>query len=262
VSIDLFTWIAQIVNFVILILLLKRFLFGRIIRAMDERRERISARMEDAVRKREEAERETETYRRMQRELNEQRASLIARAGEEAEARRREMLDEARREVEAEKARWRDALHTQEDAFYRSLRETIGTQVYHTARTVLADLADEDLNRRIIRTFLARVRGLDENGKREMRENAHISGATPIITSAAEISENLRGEIIAAVKEVLQTGADIRFERSPDILGGIELRIDGRKIAWSLRSYLDDLEENLAGILPGEQKEESLPVEA
>ncbi|MHB9029796.1 MAG: F0F1 ATP synthase subunit B family protein, partial [Candidatus Latescibacterota bacterium] len=200
-----------IINFLILVLLLKRYLYGRIIRAMDERRDRLNAQLNEAVRKREDAEREAEAYRRKQQELEEQRASLVAQARQEAKTQRRELLNAARREVDEEKSRWMDTLHEQEEAFYRSLRESIGKQVFETTRIVLEDLADDDLDRRIIETFIARVRDMDESGMRELKEKARSSGEVPVVSSAGGIPPDLRGKITALIREVFQTGAEIRF---------------------------------------------------
>ncbi len=46
--INWFTVLAQIVNFLILVYLLKRFLYGPIIRAMQEREKKIARRLQDA----------------------------------------------------------------------------------------------------------------------------------------------------------------------------------------------------------------------
>ena len=43
--IDWFTVVAEIVNFLILVALLKRFLWGRLVQAIDEREKRISGRL-------------------------------------------------------------------------------------------------------------------------------------------------------------------------------------------------------------------------
>ena len=56
--IDWFTVLAQIINFLVLVYLLKRFLYGRIIRAMDERERKIALRLEEAQGRKEEAEQE------------------------------------------------------------------------------------------------------------------------------------------------------------------------------------------------------------
>ncbi|MBA3062156.1 MAG: F0F1 ATP synthase subunit B, partial [Atribacteria sp.] len=56
--IDSFTIIAQIINFLILVYLLKRFLFNRIIKIMDDREMQITGRMQDAEAAKEEAQKE------------------------------------------------------------------------------------------------------------------------------------------------------------------------------------------------------------
>jgi hypothetical protein len=35
----------------------------------------------------------------------------------------------------------------------------------------------------------------------------------------------------------------------PDLMSGIELKLAGKKISWSLSSYMEDLEQNLAEAL-------------
>ncbi|MDT8272548.1 MAG: F0F1 ATP synthase subunit B, partial [Desulfomonilia bacterium] len=49
-EIDLFTWGAQIVNFLILVALLRHFLYGRIVHAIDTRQEKIASRWDEAER--------------------------------------------------------------------------------------------------------------------------------------------------------------------------------------------------------------------
>ena len=61
--IDWFTVSAQIINFLILVFLLKRFLYGPVIRAMDKREEAIAGRLKDAGQKQEEAQKEIDRYR-------------------------------------------------------------------------------------------------------------------------------------------------------------------------------------------------------
>jgi len=64
VQIDYFTIFAQIINFLVLVLLLKHFLYGRIIKAMDEREKRIESQLQEAAKKKKEADEEADSYRR------------------------------------------------------------------------------------------------------------------------------------------------------------------------------------------------------
>ncbi|MEZ4640979.1 MAG: hypothetical protein R2856_39490 [Caldilineaceae bacterium] len=67
--IDWFTVIAQIINFVVLLLLLRRFLYGPIIRAMDEREHHIAEELAAAECKQQQAEQEARHYRQERTEF-------------------------------------------------------------------------------------------------------------------------------------------------------------------------------------------------
>jgi len=78
--IDSFTVIAQIINFLILIYLLKRFLFNRIIKIMDDREMQITDQMQDAETAKEEARKELEEQHRIKEELQEKWNEMLAEA--------------------------------------------------------------------------------------------------------------------------------------------------------------------------------------
>ena len=90
--IDPFTVGAQIVNFLILVGLLKYFLYGPIVSAMDKREEKIRSRLNDAERKKEEAEAERSGYEKERKEMEDQREKLLEEAEDEAEQRRKKLL--------------------------------------------------------------------------------------------------------------------------------------------------------------------------
>ena len=66
--IDWFTVVAQIINFLILVVLLKYFLYGRITAAMEQRQQEIATRWNDAERDREKAAQEADAVRRKSRQ--------------------------------------------------------------------------------------------------------------------------------------------------------------------------------------------------
>ncbi|MCF8123589.1 MAG: hypothetical protein K9K34_14360, partial [Desulfarculaceae bacterium] len=76
--IDWFTVAAQVVNFLILVWLLKHFLYDRIIKAIDQREADIAARSEEAEAKQDAAARKESELAQRRRELEEQSGSLLA----------------------------------------------------------------------------------------------------------------------------------------------------------------------------------------
>ena len=96
--IDWFTVVAQIVNFLVLVALLKHFLYGRLIEAIDDRENRIARRLAEAGEKNKEAERRVEEMRAQAAEQERQRAEMLAQAQHEADDRRNEMIQTSTRD--------------------------------------------------------------------------------------------------------------------------------------------------------------------
>ena len=90
--IDWFTVAAQIFNFLILVALLKHFLYGRIINAMDRREARITSRLQDAEEKKKLAEEEAAEYNQKIQDFNVQREEMFYHVKEDAEAFRKDLL--------------------------------------------------------------------------------------------------------------------------------------------------------------------------
>jgi len=93
--IDWFTVIAQIINFLILVFLLKHFLYGRIINAMDQREARITARLEEAEAQKKEAENEAAMFKLKNQNFNSEREEMFSNAKEESESFRKDLMQKA-----------------------------------------------------------------------------------------------------------------------------------------------------------------------
>lgn len=247
--IDWFTVIAQIINFLVLVALLKRFLYGRIIKAMDQREERIASRLAEAERNRKEAEQEAEAYQKKNRDLDEKRQEMLSQAKEEVEVKRKDLMKRARDEVDVIEARWREAVQREKDSFLQDLRERAGRQIYTIARRALADLADVNLEQRMIDIFIERIVELDEKKQKAILESIEKGDHGVVINSAFEVPTNAQGRITRAVKEHIDNGIDVQYRTSSDMILGIELKTRGHKIAWSLDNYLDSLEESISQAL-------------
>lgn len=250
--IDWFTVVAQIVNFLVLVYLLKRFLYKPIIRAMDERERRIAAGLQEAEKREEEARQELQQYETKNREIDSQREALVSRIKEEVGIQQKELMSEARHQVDVIRNNWYQAVEREKEAFLQDLRERTGKQTCAVARRALKDLGNAELEHHVVRVFIERLRSLDEGERKALRESLQQSKPEVTITSAFEIAQEMSEEIEQVLQEHISGPIDLQFETSPDVICGIELKSHGRKIAWSVRDYLEGLETILSEILRGE----------
>jgi len=98
--IDWFTVAAQAVNFLILVWLMKHFLYQPILHAIDERDKHIADELANAAAKEADAVKEREEFQKKNTEFDQQRAALLAKATDEAKTERQRLVDEARREAD------------------------------------------------------------------------------------------------------------------------------------------------------------------
>ena len=247
--IDWFTVAAQVVNFLILLALLKYFLFDRVTQVMEKRKRLIVDRFDEAEEKEEAAEDKRKEYDKMKRELEKSRESRMREAEEEAAKRREDLLEEARRESESMRQKWRESLESEKESFCREFGRNAIRQVCSTAQRALADLADANLENQAVAVFLARFAGLDDGALPESIDNP------PRIASGFDLSEDQRQKIIRTLSARRPDYPELRFETDPDLIFGVELLAGGKKISWNGRQYLKDLREHMEKSIEGEVHE-------
>ncbi|MBE3113050.1 MAG: hypothetical protein IMZ49_00320 [Actinobacteria bacterium] len=242
---DSFTIIAQIINFLILIYLLKRFLFNRIIQIMDEREKQITDRMQDAKTAKEAAQKELDEQQRIREELQEKWNEMLAQAKKDAQKKREELVKDARSKIDEEQKNWREAISKQRTAFLRDLRHLSCEQVCQMSRKVLADLAGEKLENQLIENFLIQLGKLSKEEKDDFIRFINKDERKIWVDSSFQLTGKKESEIRKILEKIVGDKVEINFKVSPKLICGIETRTEGKKISWNIENYLDGLEEKL-----------------
>ncbi|MEZ5388096.1 MAG: hypothetical protein R3F13_21525 [Prosthecobacter sp.] len=247
--IDWFTVIAQAVNFLILVWLLKRFLYKPVLDAIDAREKRIAAQLEDAAAKEAAAAKERDEFQRKNDDFAQQRDGMLKKVGEEAKAERQKLLEQARQEAEALKNKLQTAAQNERDGLSREITNRAQQEVFAIARKALSELAGANLEERMTEVFIQRLRGLDAGEKANLTAFLKTSHHPALVRTAFELSQPQRSAIEGAIKETLSTSNDVQFETSSALVSGIELTTNGHKVAWSIADYLASLERNVGELL-------------
>jgi len=251
-QIDWITVSAQIVNFLVLVYLLKRFLYGPIMRAMQRREERITDRLKEAEERERKAEESEQEYNEKTEDLERRREKMLNEARESAERDRRRMLEEAREEVAETREQWQRQVRREKREFLDELRKRTGDAVQSVTRKALAELADAELEEEMIRSFIERLKSLDESAREALGD-----ADGPIrVTTAFELDSGARGRLTRALHEHIAPGAEIDYRESSGLVCGIELAAGGRRLGWSLAGYLDELGERLDRTFANVDREE------
>jgi F-type H+-transporting ATPase subunit b len=257
--IDWFTVGAQVLNFLILVWLLKRLLYKPILDAIDAREKRVAAELADADAKKTEARQERDEFRHKNKEFDEQRAALLSRATDEASAERRRLLDEARAAAAALSAKRMETLRDEAHNLSQAVSRRTQREVFAIARKALMDLATTGLEERLGDVFTRRLRELDDGAKASFAEALKTTSEPALVRSAFDLPEAQRATIRNAINETFAAHIPIRFEAAPDLVSGIELIAQGQKMAWSIADYLASLEKSVGELLSAPATAPSAP---
>jgi F-type H+-transporting ATPase subunit b len=256
---DWFTLIAQVVNFLVLVWLLKHFLYTRIVQAMNDRKAKITSRLEAAAQERAEVEREADLFRTKNRELDERRDEILARAKEEAEAHRERLMEATRLETEAAQAQWLESLQRERQALLQDVRERLGQQVFALARHALKELANAELEGQILKVFVERLQNLDPAEREAIVAAVRDSDREVELRTAFPVLPEARKGLTRSLRQQLDDSVDVRFTTVPELICGIELRAHSHRLVWNLDSYLEGLEARVFEVLDERAKKDAEP---
>ena len=252
--IDWFTVAAQVVNFLILVWLMKRFLYKPILHAIDEREKRIATELANADKKKAEAQKESDDFKHKNEEFDKQRAALLSKATDEAKAERQRLLDEARKDAAALSSKLQEALRDQEHTLHQAISRRTQQEVFAITRKTLTDLATVSLEERLGEVFTRRLREMDAQAKAGLAQALKTASDPALVRSAFDLPAQQRAAIQNALNETFSADIHVRFETAPDLISGIELSTNGQKVAWSIADYLMSMEKSVDELLKENDK--------
>jgi len=257
--IDWFTVAAQAVNFLILVWLMKRYLYKPVLDAIDTREKRIAAELADANAKKAEAQKDRDEFQHKNEEFDHERAALLAKATDEAQAERQRLLDQARKAAEALSSKRRETLRNEERSLHQAISRRTQQEVFAIARKALTDLATVSLEERLGEVFTRRLREMDGKAKEALGEALKTASGPAMVRSTFDLPAEQCAAIQNALNETFSTEIHVRFETAPDLIGGIELTTNGQKVAWSIADYLASMEKSVGELLKEKDKPEPKP---
>jgi F-type H+-transporting ATPase subunit b len=268
--IDWYTVGAQAVNFLILVWLLRRFLYKPVLAAIDAREKKIAAELQRAATARAQSQKERADLQQQNESLQGQREELIRSATADAGVQRQRILDTARQESQELRSKLMAAVREERAELNLEVVTRTRQEVFALARKTLADLAGTTLEDRMLEVFIRRMQEMTDVRKSEVLPPARVlstatacaaEGLAPaILRSAFELSPAQRVNTAAALKEWPCKGAALNFETSPDLISGLELTVDGRKLSWNFAAHLASIEERAKTLL--DAASESAPIPA
>jgi len=253
-QIDPMTFAAQIFNFLVLVYLLKKFLYAPVLKAMEEREHLIASRLEEAQRREASADAARRQFESQREQLERNRTEQLEAVKREIETWRQESLRQARDEIGESRQQWRAGLQREQQRFISELRERAVGQVHQIARQALANLADVQLEELIIERFCQRLAELSKGEQDRLQHGLESAGRMMRVRSGLELRPEQLESVRRAVSNLfpqLEIHAP-RYEHDSEVICGIELLAGDQKLAWNVSDYMESLEHSFSAALEHE----------
>jgi F-type H+-transporting ATPase subunit b len=160
------TFVVEIIAFVAMLLILRRWVYPRVIAAAEARQNQIARALEEAERSRQEAAAAREAVTREIEEARVQAREILERAHKAAVAEAEDLVRKARRDAEAQLERARAEIATERDRAIQEIRAQVGALVVTAAAKVLGEAIDRSAHSRLIEESLAQVDSGNGRGAR------------------------------------------------------------------------------------------------
>jgi len=244
-KINWFTVIAQVINFLVLVWLLKRFLYKPILNAIDEREKKIASKIKDADDKKASAIKEQDDFKKKNEDFDQQKKGLLDKVVADTNAEKDKLLEAAKNDANTLRSNLeKSAKENQQNQNIEIARKT-QKQVFDITRKALTDIASISLEEQSANTFIKRLDELKDDEKKQFIDAFKSNANAILVRSAFDLPEKQKGEINNAVDTILGTKTQLQFKTTPELISGIVLTTNGYKLAWSFSEYLNSLEKNI-----------------
>ena len=245
-GIDLVTLIAQIINLVVLIWLMKKFLYQPILKMISERQALIDAEIKRAHQARQEALLQEAQYSKKVADFDAKRSEMMAEARKEVENFKQKLLAESKQAISYSRKNWQVELEQEKQSFDAGLQASIVKNFKLFASDALKDMAGVELTSLVLEKFKEKMQKMSKSAHKQMSENILKNGKV-VISTDSKLDANIKSEIKAFLTSLfdLQTSVKFEFKEDENLICGIQIQVGEHQTSWNLKNYLEAFEENM-----------------
>lgn len=251
--IDWFTVGAQILNFLILVWLLKRFLYKPILLAIDAREKGIADQLAQAAATQSDAKKLQDDFVHKTADFDGERAALLTKATDEANGERTKLIEQARTDADTLRTQQKEVLDRERENAGKQIAAGASREAFSIARKVLTDLAGSTLEDRMADVFVQRLRAIKPEDRGHLVDAINGAPGTAIVRSAFALPQAQQAAITSAVNDTTAMDAHVKFETVADLISGIELSTTGYTVAWTTDDYLAQMEKSVSELVGAKQ---------
>ncbi len=253
-QIDWITFFAEIINLLVLVWLLKHFLYAPITNVIAKRQSEINEKIESANNLHRQAESEFQTLQieknALEKSLQSQRNDLA----KELAQNRKDNLIKIKKEANQLKHQLNEQIKLQNENLKTELEQFISHDFMKIAGRIITDLTGATPIERVLNLFYEKLIKLKQSEKNELNK-VLLNQKVIYINSSKTLDEKHRRDMNRFLRSYLQISpkTKIQYNVAPSLVMGVEIRIQDIAIDWTIKNYLDEMQQALDNLLSHEE---------
>jgi F-type H+-transporting ATPase subunit b len=237
-SLDSLTIFFEIINFLVLVWILQRFLYKPIKKAIHQRQADLEASLQAARLREQEAETEKNNYQQQQVDWkahqSEREKELQQKIAKEREA----ALAKLRQELDAEKIRHQVVMDQGRQERARQMEEEISASALKLSALILKRLSGAELDQLLLNIFIEDILGLPKQKHEKIHAALAKEKGTLKLSYVRPLSEDQCTQITAAFRKAFDTDISLVTVKAPDLISGFRIKIGAEVLHANLGDEL------------------------
>jgi F-type H+-transporting ATPase subunit b len=238
---NIWTFLFEVVNFLVLAYILHRLLYRPLRDAVERRRQAHEQAQADAVENRQKADALLQQLKTQLAQVDRDRQETMRQAHEQALAERKKLLDEASAAVQSRQEAARTALVREREESLRAMHDEIVNQAVELSRRLLHEAADSTLEEQLANHLAETLEHLPEADRQAVRRDWNPQSRA-VLEAAREIDGQALERLSTAVASIVGQPTAVPVALRTSLIAGLRLRLGGCVWDASVDGQLKDIE--------------------
>ena len=230
------TFVLELINFLVLIWILNRFLYRPVMNVIAQRKAAIQKTLSDAEVTRSAARALQIQYENRLTEWEQERKKARAQLLEEVDGERTRLLQDLRNELDREREKAAAVDQRRMKDFMQQAETTAIVQGRTFASQLLSRLAQPELERRIVDMVMQDLPHLPDSQMQNIRSDPATAGRSINITSAYPLDNAKREALCQACRALIGREVTCEFLEDRNLIAGVRISVG----SWVLRANVED----------------------
>lgn len=234
---ELYTIIAQLINFSVLLFILNKFLYKPVLKTMDKRREDIKNKIEETQNKLEESDKLKEEYFNKLQEVEKENIVLRKQALEDIKKFKDSELQKVKEDISLKKDKFNDYLNLEQKSLIENFNENLSDLFVEYSNNILQVLANSTLQGEIVNNFMQKINDLTDEKVESVNK---LNVEDMYISSNDELTDKQKDFIKDSLVKKGFKFKDIQYTVDKKLILGIELKAKSYVLSWNVRELTNN----------------------